>query len=99
MSAVELGDDADNVRYEEAAKKVYIGHGSGALGVLDAGNGAKVADIKLAGHPESFRLETGGANIFVNVPKAGHIAVVSREKGSVIQTWALEDAKSNFPMF
>jgi DNA-binding beta-propeller fold protein YncE len=98
ISTVELGDDADNVRYDEAAKKVYVGYGSGALGVLDARNGAKVADIKLAGHPESFRLETGGANIFVNVPRAGHIAVVSRVKGSVIETWPLKEAKSNFPM-
>jgi DNA-binding beta-propeller fold protein YncE len=98
ISTVEVGDDADNVRYDETAKKVYVGYGSGALGVLNVKTGAKIADIKLAGHPESFRLETGGANIFVNVPKAGQIAVVNREKGAVIETWMLKEAESNFPM-
>jgi DNA-binding beta-propeller fold protein YncE len=98
ISTVEVGDDADNVRYDEAAKRIYVGYGSGALGVLDARTGAKVGDIKLAGHPESFRLETGGARLFVNVPEAGHIAVVDREKGNVLETWPLKEARSNFPM-
>ena len=34
----------------------------------------------------------------MNVPKANHIAVVDREKGAVIETWPLKDAKANFPM-
>lgn len=98
ISSVQCGDDADNVRYDEAAKLIYVGYGSGALAVLDAKTGAKVREIKLAGHPESFRIETGGTRIFVNVPKADHIAVVDREKGEVTATWRLEEAKSNFPM-
>jgi hypothetical protein len=99
ISTVELGDDADNVRYDETAKKVYVGYGGGALAAMDAKTGAKVADIPLAAHPESFRFEANGAYIFVNVPKAGHIAVVDREKGSVVETWPLTEAKSNFPIF
>jgi DNA-binding beta-propeller fold protein YncE len=99
IQTVEVGDDADNVRYDETAKKVYVGYGRGALGVLDAKTGAKLADIKLAGHPESFRLESAGTKIFVNVPNARHIAVVDREKASVIETWPLKEARSNFPMF
>lgn len=98
VSTIEVGDDADNVRYDETAKKVYVGYGNGALAVIDAHTGAKGADIKLAGHPESFRLETGGTKIFVNIPGAGQIAVVDREKGTVAETWPLKDAKSNFPM-
>jgi hypothetical protein len=98
ISTVDLGDDADNARYDENAKMVYVGYGSGALAVIDAKTGAKVGDIKLDGHPESFRFETGGTKIFVNVPKAGHIAVVDREKESVIEKWPLKEAKSNFPM-
>jgi DNA-binding beta-propeller fold protein YncE len=98
IKTIELGDDADNVRYDETAKKVYVGYGRGALGVLDAKTGAKVADIKLAGHPESFRLEAGSANIFVNVPEAGHIAVADRAKRTVVGIWPLKEARSNFPM-
>jgi DNA-binding beta-propeller fold protein YncE len=98
ISSVQCGDDADNVRYDSRAKRIYVGYGSGALAVLDAKTGARLADIKLAGHPESFRLETGGPRIFVNVPKADHIAVVDREKSEVTATWPVKEAKSNFPL-
>jgi DNA-binding beta-propeller fold protein YncE len=98
ITSVQCGDDADNVRYDKPAGRIYVGYGAGALAVLDIKTGAKVADIKLAAHPESFRLETGGPRIFVNVPNAGHIAVVDREKGEITATWPLKEAKSNFPM-
>jgi DNA-binding beta-propeller fold protein YncE len=97
ISSVQCGEDADNVRYDARAKRIYVGYTS-ALAVLDAKTGAKLADIKLAGHPESFRLETAGSRIFVNVPKADQIAVVDREKGTVTETWPLKEAKANFPL-
>jgi YVTN family beta-propeller protein len=99
ISSVQCGDDADNVRYDEKAKRIYVGYGSGALAVLDAKTGSKLADIKLAGHPESFRLETGGPRIFVNVPHADHIAVIDRDKAEVTATWPLKEAQSNFPLY
>ena len=34
----------------------------------------------------------------MNVPSAQHIAVVDRNKGSVLATWSLDDKKANFPM-
>jgi DNA-binding beta-propeller fold protein YncE len=99
ITSVHCGDDADNVRYDAKAGRIWVGYGGGALAALDAKTGAKVADIKLAGHPESFRLETGTPRIFVNVPKANHIAVVDRDKGKVTATWPLNEAKSNFPLY
>ena len=99
IQSLDLGDDADNVRYDEAAKKVYVGYGSGALAVIDAKTGAKVADIPLAGHPESFRMETNSPTLYVNVPDARQIAVVDRIKGTVTTTWPLEEVRGNFPMF
>jgi DNA-binding beta-propeller fold protein YncE len=98
IHSVECGDDADNVRYDKDGGRIYVGYGSGALAVLDAKTGAKLANIKLAAHPESFQLETAGTRIFVNVPNAGHIAVVDRNKGQVVDTWSLNEAKSNFPL-
>jgi hypothetical protein len=55
-------------------------------------------DIRLAGHPESFQLESTGTRAFVNVPTAEHVAVVDRVKGEVIATWPLSRAGRNFPM-
>src|ERR671933_1866202 len=101
LNQVTLGEDTDNVRYDATTGYAYVGYGTGndsALGVVDVSKGAKVADIKLSGHPESFQLEESGQRIFVNVPTADHIAVVDRDKGSVIETWPLSEARENFPM-
>jgi len=94
---VDCKEDADNVRYDAEAKLIYVGYGNGALGVVDPEKGARVGDIALDGHPESFQLESKGKRIFVNVPKSGHIAVVDREKRAVTAKWKLS-AGSNFPM-
>jgi YVTN family beta-propeller protein len=91
-------DDADNVRYDAAAKRLYVGYGSGSLAVVDAEKATQVADIKLDAHPESFQLEKDGKRIFVNVPEAGHIAVVDREKQAVVAKWPVTKGKANFPM-
>jgi DNA-binding beta-propeller fold protein YncE len=91
-------DDADNVRYDAAAKRLYVGYGGGALAVLDAVKQEKVGDVKLDGHPESFQLEREGRCIFVNVPEAKHVAVVDREKGTVVAKWPVTEARANFPM-
>src|SRR5829696_2506141 len=101
LSQVVLGDDPDNVRYDATTGYAYVGYGTGngsALGVVDVRTGTKVADITLSGHPESFQLEDSGQRIFVNVPTAGHIAVVDRGNGSVVETWPLSNAAENFPM-
>src|SRR6185437_6637131 len=57
-----------------------------------------MGDIELAGHPESFQLESTGSRIFVNVPNAQQIAVVDRKKGNVVATWELGEMRANFPM-
>lgn len=90
--------DADNVRYDPQAKLLYVGYGSGAIAVIDPAKVAKVADIKLDGHPESFLLENQGNRIFVNVPTAHQIAVIDRSKRAVTATGPIKDAKANFPM-
>ena len=99
ISSVNVGDDADNVRYDEASKKVYVGYGSGALAAIDAKTCAKINVIPMAGHPESFRMEANGPRLYVNVPDAGQIAVVDRSKGTVTATWSVNAAQGNFPMY
>ena len=91
-------DDADNIRYDEATKKIYIGFGSGGIAVINAPDGKQVGSIKLSGHPEAFQLEKCGNRIFVNVPNSRHVAVVDRDRGEVIATWKTDLAFGNFPM-
>ncbi len=97
-AAIDGLNDADNVRYDPAANLVYVGYGQGALAVIDPEQGAKVAQVSLDGHPESFQLESRGARIFVNVPTAGKIEVVDRARRAVIARWKVSGAADNFPM-
>jgi len=95
---VSCGDDADNVRYERAAGLLYVGAERGRLTILEAANDQQTGQIPLQGHPEAFVLEPDGPRIFVNVPTAGHVAVVDRRNRTVSATWPLPAARANFPM-
>ncbi len=95
---INFSGDADNVRYDPAAGRVYVGYNDGALGIIDAASGDRVGEITLKGHPESFQLEKSGPRIFVNIPTANEIAVVDRKKGVVITAWPTGDFKANYPM-
>jgi DNA-binding beta-propeller fold protein YncE len=98
VGELNFGDDADNVRYDEARKKFYVGFSSGGIAVVNAADGKQVGSIKLSAHPEAFQLEKKGNRIFVNVPNSRHVAVVDRDKGGVIAKWKTDLAFSNFPM-
>ena len=95
---LDFKDDADNVRYDDATKKVYVGFGSGGIAVVNAPDGKQIGSIKLSAHPEAFELEKNGKRIFVNVPNSRHVAVIDREKGEVVTTWKTDLALGNFPM-
>jgi DNA-binding beta-propeller fold protein YncE len=98
VGEIDLQDDADNVRYDEATRKIYVGFGGGGIAIVDAADGRQIGSIKLSVHPEAFELEKSGKRIFVNVPKSRRVAVIDRDKGEVIATWKTDLAFANFPM-
>jgi DNA-binding beta-propeller fold protein YncE len=98
LSVLEIGEDADNIRYDAGGKRLYVGYGNGALGVVDASALKRLGDIKLAGHPESFQLEKTGPKIYVNVPDAQELTVVDRLKQNVLSRCSLNNLRANFPM-
>jgi DNA-binding beta-propeller fold protein YncE len=95
---VEGMNDADNVRYDATARKVWVGYGKGALRMLEPPSGESAGEIPLPGHPESFQLEQGGSRAFVNVPTARSVVVVDRTKRQVIDRWETPGVSSNYPM-
>jgi len=97
-SSLQPGDDADNLRYDQAAKRVYVGYGNGAIAAIDPENGKLLGQATVHGHPESFQLERSGPRIFVNVPTANQIAVIDRTAMKVIATWQVTTAAACFPM-
>jgi DNA-binding beta-propeller fold protein YncE len=97
IKSVKLGDDVDNVRFDAARKHVYVGYGSGALAIMNE-HGAKVGEISLDAHPESFQVEKNGPRLFVNLPESRKVAVVDRAKELLVTTWGTGGALSNYPM-
>src|SRR5262244_1385963 len=98
IKSIKFSADADNIRYDAAARRVYIGYGSGGLGIIDAANSDQIGDIKLDGHPESFQLEKSGPRIFINIPTSQKIVLVDREKRATATVWPTAGATANFPM-
>lgn len=97
LKTLAYGDDADNLRYDSDRKRIYVGYGSGALAEFDE-QGNKSGEIKLSAHPESFQLEKGTPEIYVNLPDSHEIAVLDWEKRAIVATWSLGLALANFPM-
>jgi len=98
VGEIDFKHDADNVRYDDSSKRLYVGFGSGGIGIISAPESKTVGSIKLSAHPEAFELEKRSKRIFVNVPNARHVAVIDRDKGEVINTWKTDLAFGNFPM-
>jgi YVTN family beta-propeller protein len=95
---IELGDDADNVRVDAKATRVFIGYGNGAIAVIDPVSRRKLADIPLEAHPESFQLDDTEAEIFVNIPEARQVAVLDLGTGRQVRVLQTDSARANFPM-
>lgn len=100
ITSIDFGDDVDNLRYDPATRRVYVGYGdekTGAIGIVDATTNKRVGeDFKLGAHPESFQLEKSGSRIFVNLPDLHQIAVID-QKTRAITRWPLT-LGGNFPM-
>jgi DNA-binding beta-propeller fold protein YncE len=97
IGSLSLGDDADNVRVNSRDGTVVVGYGRGGLAVIDPERGAKVADIKLPVHPESFQIDPLTDQAYVNLPDAQEIAVVDLSTRRVSGIWKQVDG-ANFPM-
>jgi DNA-binding beta-propeller fold protein YncE len=99
ITSIDFGDDVDNLRYDAASKRLYVGYGGddGAIAIVDAATNTRLSrEFKLGAHPESFQLAHNSPSIYVNVPDLKQIAIVNRDTGSVAR-WPLT-LNGNFPM-
>jgi hypothetical protein len=94
---IELGDDADNIRSDEAGRLV-VGYGGGGLAILDPATARKVQDILLPGHPEGFQIDPKRTRIYVNLPSAQQVAVIDRSSAKIVTKWGPWLESGNFPM-
>jgi DNA-binding beta-propeller fold protein YncE len=100
VKSLDFHGDVDNLRYDPANQRVYVGYGedeTGAIAVVDAKTKERLEEeYKLGAHPESFQLESDGPNIYVNLPDLKQIAVINR-KTKTIKRWPMT-LEHNFPM-
>lgn len=100
LATIDFQGDVDNLRYDSAHQRVYVGYGEdegGAIGTVDAITNQRLPEeYKIGAHPESFQLENSGSNIYVNLPDLKQIAVIDRKTGG-ISRWPMT-LEHNFPM-
>jgi len=95
---VNIGGDADNVRYDVAAKRIYVA-AVGGLFAVDPANGGAIRQIAIDGHPESFQLESAGTRVYANLPGllSSQIVAGDRKTMSVAARWSA-GCGGNYPM-
>jgi len=100
ITAIDFRGDVDNLRYDAANKRVYVGYGdeeTAAIGAVDVTTNKRIEEeYKLGAHPESFQLEASGPNIYANLPDLKQIAVINRTTHAITR-WPLT-LEHNFPM-
>jgi hypothetical protein len=96
---VAIGGDADNVRYDAAAKRLYVA-AEGGLYAVDPATGKEVGQIAIDGHPESFQLEAAGTRVFANLPGLLRSQVVAADRRSMTAAarWTTQGCGGNYPM-
>jgi len=101
LNTVDIGEDADNVRYDPVEKKVYVAYGGdeeGGIAVIDAASGKRLEDVaKLDAHPESFQIATSKPVIYANIATKAKVVVIDRTTHKVTE-WPLKTGKANYPM-
>src|SRR5437879_8739866 len=101
LNTIDIGEDADNVRYDPSEKRVYVaygGDGEGDIAVIDSASGKRLDDVaKLDAHPESFQIATSKPVIYANVATKAKVVVIDRNTHTVTD-WPLKAGKANYPM-
>ena len=99
---VEIGSDADNVRYDAAAKHLVVA-AVGGLYLVDAASGRATGRIAISGHPESFQLEMQRSRVFANLPGAlaglvGGSQIVASDRQTMSAQFRWSACGANYPM-
>ena len=97
-ATIHLSSDADDVRYDSASQKVYVGYGEGGIAVIDANTHKQIGDVKLPAHPEGFQIDKTSKVILVNVPDKNMIGIIDLVQLKLTNSWKRNSPSANFPM-
>jgi DNA-binding beta-propeller fold protein YncE len=101
LNTIDIGEDADNVRYDPADKRVYVAYGGdeqGGIAIIDAATGKRLDDAaRLDAHPESFQIAHSKPVIYANIATKAKVVMIDRVTHKVTE-WPLKSGKANYPM-
>ena len=95
LKHVPLGEDADNVRYNPATRRIYVVHADAELAVFDAEGYSARAPIPLPKSVGAFQLEANRPRMYVNAKAAGLVVCIDTRKDEIIARFPVAPAAEN----
>ena len=95
LKGLPLGDDADNVRYNPATRRIYIVHADEELAVIEADGYATRSPIPLPKSLGALQLEAGRPRMYVNAKAAGLVVAIDTRKDEIIARFPVAPAGVN----
>jgi hypothetical protein len=97
---------ADAMGYDPSTKRLYIVSGGRDakmqetyLSAVDPVTLKRLGDVKFdTDKVEAMAIEQNGSKLYINVTGKNHMAVVDKEKLSVLATWPIKEAEQNAPL-
>jgi DNA-binding beta-propeller fold protein YncE len=101
IARINLERRVSQLQYDPRAKQLYVGvmaDGNTAIAILSVPDGKQLGEVKLPGRPQGFIVEQKGKRIFANMPTLKQIAVVDRERRTLLEPWSLAGTQGNYPI-
>ena len=97
---------ADAMGYDPSTKRLYIVNGGRDakmnetyLSVVDPATLKRLGDLKFDTEKvEAMSIEAKGNKLYINVTGKNYIAVVDKDKLTVLNTWPIKEAEQNAPL-
>jgi len=101
VTKVDLESNLDELQYNASAKQLYVGCMTAdktGIAVIAIPEGKLLGKIPLPAKPQGIVVEQKGKRIFANMPSLKQIAVMDREKRTLLDAWPLTDMQGNTPV-
>jgi YVTN family beta-propeller protein len=101
---IKLSDDADDMVYDPAAHRLFVGHGGSdaanpaRIAVVDTDRFSLVANVAVSTHPEAIEIDPRGRRVFANIADSNEVAVIGAASNLVAADWKLTLAAENVPL-
>lgn len=100
LDSIQLEFGPNRVAYDRHRNLLYVGYGGkdagqeyGEVGIIDAVNDEKVAEVRVAAHPAELLLNQSGDILFVLIPATSNVQVIDTKKLRVVSTWSVSSQR------